>query len=280
MRFWRIFVCTWAVSGAISAAEVVVEQSSAESIERAILVPKAQFQESELVRLSREYLARHTERKAVKLFMATDEGAVKWAFQSAGERHYIHFVLRYFEPGWRSWGMAEAIRLGPNAVLRIRYPDGKLGRLVLQGTDPLRPVGGAGRFEVLYVSFAPPEEPKMPPIPAVFFVMTEEPLSPAVCERIAGELKASTGLVRADVATRNDHWFITSPKMPVRYEFWPTAQILGPVEFVERPTGYSGWNSDGSLGRAFVMYPTRPPKYCPVSLAGPDEARTPERPRE
>ena len=267
MRFTLRFICWLLMFGAISAGEVLEERIGPDSIERFVFVQKSDFRKSELVRVAREFLSQHSEPELAKLYVATTREAAGQPLIMGGHRDYISFMLQYYEPGWAAWGMAEAIRIGTNAVLRIRYPDGRLDRVALQGTDPLRRDG----YEVLYVRFPPTlkEEVPGPPVPAVFFVTTEQQLSKELCENIAEDLQGSAGLARGDVRIRNDHWFVTSPEMPVRYEFWARTKPLEPIEFIERPDWFAGWKSDGSVKSPLVFYPTRPPKYCPVPLAGP-----------
>jgi hypothetical protein len=97
--------------------------------------------------------------------------------------------------------------------------------------------------------------------PAVFFVRAPRAVTTANCSAVAAELQRTTGLSSGDVRLRNDRWFITSPEMPVRYPFWDWAPPPGPVEFIEQPTAFCGWGPDRAK-RAFIMYPTRRPKYC------------------
>ncbi len=255
----RAILCCVFLCSPLSAQRLLFEQASSGALQCGIVVPDGRFDERELLRLARENLQRETRQKVISVFMATTDEAVSEALTlySGGEREYLTFAVRYLTPGWASWGMAEAIRIGSDAVLRIRYPDGRLGRLVLQGRDPL--VFGDGS-EVIHIH-VPPVRTGPPQVPPVFFVRTSQPLSESTCNRIVADLRRRSGLAEADVRIRNDHWFITDPQMPVRYAFWERQQIPGPVDFIEGRTALCGWDDGGRLKPPQIIYPTRKPKY-------------------
>jgi hypothetical protein len=256
----RAILCSVLSCLSLGAQGLILEQASTEFFQGAVVIPEQRFRQPELVGLARQHMARHAQQQIVKLFMATTREAAAEALtvSGAGERQYLTFALRYLKPGWASWGTAEAIRIGQNSVLRIHYPDGSIRRVVLAGTDPLvlGPVS-----EVLHV-YLPPRPDGPPQTPPVLFVRTAEPLSESTCGRIIAELRSRTGLPEADVRLRNDRWFITSPKMPVRYAFWEYQQIPGPVEFIEGRTALCGWDTSGRTKTPQIIYPTRKPKYC------------------
>lgn len=252
-------LCSVLLCMSLCAQGLIFEQASSEFFQAAVVVPDQRFREAELLVLARKYIDRHPQQQIVKLFIATTREAAAEALRvsGSGERQYLTFALRYLKPGWASWGMAEAIRIGQNSVLRIRYPNETIRRLVLAGNDPLL-LGPAS--EVIHV-YLPPRPDGPPQTPPVLFVRTTEPLSETTCKRIVAELRSRTGLIEADVRLRNDRWFITSPKMPVRYAFWERQQIPGPVEFIEGPTALCGWDSSGRIETAQIIYPTRKPNY-------------------
>jgi hypothetical protein len=255
----RVMLCSVLACLSLCAQGLILEQASTEFYQGAVVIPEPRFRQAALVGLARQHLARHPQQQIVKLFIATTREAAAEALtvSGAGERQYLTFALRYSKPGWASWGTAEAIRIGQNSVLRIRYPDESIVRVVLAGTDPLLLERAS---EVIHV-YLPPRPDGPPQTPPVLFVRTAEPLSETTCKRIVAELRFRTGLLDADVRVRNDRWFITSPKMPVRYAFWEYEQIPGPVEFIEGRTALCGWDSSG-LKTPQIIYPTRKPNYC------------------
>lgn len=256
----RTILCLLLFSISLAAQSVIFGQASSGSFQGGVVVPEERFTEGELLRLARKVLQGQTQQKLVRVFLATTDEAVSEALtmSAQGERTYITFAVQYFRPGWASWGMAEAIRIGPDAILRVRYPDERRTRIILRGGDALLLSDGS---EVIHV-YVPPSATPPPQPPPVFFIRTSHSLSEATCNRIVAELRARSGLLEADVRVRNDRWFITDPEMPVRYAFGERRQIPGPVEFIEGRTALSGWASGGRVKPPQVIYPTRKPKYC------------------
>lgn len=248
------------------AQAVLTEERTAESFQRAVLLPQSVFHKERILDLSREFLAEQKDTLLARLFMVTDERATAGIFGiRQQERSYLDFALEYLSNDWYWWGMAEVMRIGKDAVLRVRYPDRSLERTVLQGGDPLRLRLKGGEAEVLYVAvpMGIPEDRHWDR--ADFYVLTSGKLSKDHCEEIALELKRRTQVVAGFVAIRNDPWFTESPFMPVRYQFWEDWRFPDPVTFIETPTAYSGWDERQALIPYSLMYHAR----CPRNCAGP-----------
>ena len=159
--------------------------------------------------------------------------------------------------------MAELLRVGSDAVLRIRYPDKKLGRIVLQGRDPLKWSMQGINLEILYVDF-PSDGPPPPGSFLMLTVKTSTEPTEEICKSVTTALQGRFKVSEAGVSIRSDPWFIDPGGMPHKYRFWESVRFPGPVEFIETPTWLCGWGRPDE--RCLELYPTRAPKYCPDAV--------------
>jgi hypothetical protein len=262
MKMCQIGLTLLVIVGIAAAQTDVLLEQSEFWTQKAILMRPTEFREAELVKLSKRFLAEHSREVLAKLlFVVEKEDA--WSLKGGGhERSYISWALDYFRTDWRTRDMAEVVRIGNDAVLRVRYGDRQLSRVVLTGKDPLQMT----RAEILYIRLPHSPLNTRHPIAPRFHVRTSGEFTEALCASIVEELRAKVGLESGMVSVRHDPWFITSETMPVQYSFWPAERAPGPVEFIETPTGLSGWEAGTPEIQCSLVYPTRPPKYCADAL--------------
>jgi len=262
MQLHQFTTCCLVAIVPLIGQEVLLEQATANYYQKAILVPEKAFVEPELMSLAREFLKQRPRPLLARLLMVTAEEGALVLGAPASHRGYTSWVLSYFGGEWRSWGMAEVLRIRKNAVLRIRYPDGRLARRVLQGRDPLRMFRSPASAEIVFVALWPLVGGGTTSRPPEFFVVTSMPLNQETCHRVVTAVRKATGLPRGEVAIGNDPWFIAHPAMPARYQFWDEWLPPDAVEFIESQTALTGWEPGKRDQQCIIMYPTRPPKYC------------------
>jgi len=268
MRLDGLIVLCLLMSLSLMAQEVLTEKKIPAYYEKVVLVPEERFVEDNLTLLGQGFLEQHADARLARLLIVTDKKAGSVLRMTTNHRNYASWVMSYFGRNWRSWGMAEVFRIQGNAVMRIRYPDGKVVRKVLRGQDPLRLRLAPDRVEIIYVAVWEGDDSGRVGRPPKFFVVTSRELSRDVCKSIVGLIRERTGLMRGEVAIGNDPWFITDSEMPARYQLWDEWLPPDAVEFIESPTALSGWGPGGEIEPCSITYPTRPPKYCESVMYG------------
>ena len=243
----------------LNAQQTLSQKSSRESFGKAVLLEAKDFNEVALVAVARTFLGEHTEKQLAKLLIVTNKDRGWMVKYGAPARPYLSYYLEQRAPEWQSEGMAELLRVGSDAVLRIRYPDKKLGRIVLQGRDPLKWSMRGIDVEILYVDF-PSDGPPPPGSFLMVFVRTSVEPTSEICRSVTTAIQQRFSTPRGAVCIRSDPWFIGSGGVPVEYRFWESRKFPGPVEFIETPRWLSGWG--GPDERCLELYPTRAPKYC------------------
>jgi len=267
MREQGIILLCMVIAMPMAAQQTLSEAETESSYQKVVLLTHEDFTKETLVQLAEDFVRKRRQTVLAKLVMVTDKRAA-WALRVMPERSYLQWAGLYFDPRWRRWGMAEILRIGRDAVLRIRYSNGSVDRLVVKGRDPTDLVISGEHTEILYVHFPEPDGNGDYGRQIFFYVRTPMELSRVTCHAVVEALQQKTGLRQAAVLIRNDPWFITNPGMPVQYRFWEEWPVPGPVEFIESRTALSGWGPGGEIEPCSITYPTRPPKYSESVMYG------------
>ena len=208
---------------------VFSEKRGAGYFERALIVPPDTFSAESLERLSTDFLTNRTaDFKLYRLILGVSPQVV--AEHTGGGKGFLHVAC---EGGVRMYNervatkrvgpIAEITSLGGSAVLRWRGVDGRIGKKVLHGEDPMRMQVGGSEVELLHVVGVeakprfrdPPEELYR----IHYFARTRDQPSLELARAAAHELSTRVGLRMISVELAEDHWFLDYSLFPIVYRY-------------------------------------------------------------
>jgi len=190
-------------------------------IEQAVAIPGYEFNESYVLRLSRQFLATHASIPVIRYLVVTNQ-------QDALEKLRGPGISDIDFPSWRQMYLsesrtppetAELIKIRGNAAVRIRFINGSIVQRVLLGGDPFVLVHKGKPFRV--VGLAPVFVPDNVSETVEFFIQTPTALARSEAEIFAASFRSHYALPQAVLTMGNCTWFSSRSNYPIYNRFLP-----------------------------------------------------------
>jgi hypothetical protein len=165
------------------------------------VVGESEFTFQRLAKRARAKLLEAASEPLVRYTMFASEPSPLFLTQSPVES-FAGWLASWKSAAKVRWRVAEAVAIGPDAVLRIRMGR-SMSRIVLRGRDPLFVAAGGRRCEILHVASRAPGS-------AAVYLRGPGPLP---CEAVYRSLRQSIPL-KLSVRMRTDPWFLNDPDFP------------------------------------------------------------------
>ena len=192
---------------------------------RSVLIPASLFTPFYAEQVSRDFLKSNRGTfHLLRLWIFTDEMDARrtGAGKGATDVNYAGWRQLYEMYGTHPEPMAEMIATRKGAVMRWRDREGKLGRQVLAGADPLFLRTPGGKFEILHIavwsrSIFYGRSPKERVWVAVYLRTAD--LTGNSVRRCMQALGPELGLTEFFATFRRDTWFLMASNFPIAYRF-------------------------------------------------------------
>lgn len=190
-----------------------------------VLVPASEFRKEVLLSLATQFLHRYAQLRLLDIGIYTDRASVH-DFAGAGVDDYTYGNwLQEFEAstkGTLPCG-AEILKSGATAALRIRYTDGRIEEVTINGGNVFHPVIDGVRLDLLHVLCVRQGIGANARLTPLLYFSVSKDISPQDGGAIARSILRSTGITRMTVSLRPDIWFMFDP-------FYPWVNPFAPVD--------------------------------------------------
>lgn len=212
----------WVIEIALSAcslfpqtgAKVVRHQEADGLVSYTIVIPPGKFTHDFLVHMANEYLTRFHQVNILNVGILSDS-AMGWAFAGTvtdvtfDEWRHEYEKIRQI----KSLNAAELLKFGGAATLRIRYADGHIEEIPIQGKNVFHPTADGINLDLLYVAFALQGFPTKQLFPILYF-RTSRDITRQEADELAKSIFVTSGAIRMEIVMRTDGWFIFSGFYP------------------------------------------------------------------
>jgi hypothetical protein len=199
----------------LDAQSLFLARTAPSVIERAVILPAGEFSRARVEQLAQPFLDEHAGVKVLKFLVFTDEadaGDTLWGQYSEMTIAHVRAIITKKKRG----AMAEVLRLGDGTVLRSRTPTGRIERVVLRGSDPLRMELLGDAFEIRYVAFDGPTEngqaktsfTDSEAVVTFLVAASGAALAPEPARRLTEVLQSFLPSVKIGIRLREDDWFV------------------------------------------------------------------------
>jgi hypothetical protein len=199
----------------------IYEKSMPGALDRCVVVNDADFGLGPLRSLSESFLARHPGLAVSRLLMGTrreDIGLVR-SGKGVSDTDFGEWMRAFDERRQKHFPVAELIQIGPSAVLRVRWPDGRQERIVLRGNDILEQRVGDLNIQLkwMYFSYAP----LLKKTSLYVFLQAERLISEGEARAVAAHFRERVKVSPVSFKVRSDPWFIDDDFYPFVNPFYP-----------------------------------------------------------
>lgn len=221
-----LFACL-TTRGITAADRLVLDRSGGGVAERVLVVRSSEFKLSQLEARCRKYVLNTMPSNRFVRITIDVEGRENCRAEGRGGAEitlaqWFDLYLRYFQ---RKCPRVEAIAIDGSAVMRYQDLDGKGGRVLLVGHDPLFMKVDGSDLEILHARASPVPKvylrQRWEPYSLEFYLRTSAPLSADLGTKAAIQLRQAVRLSYLSVDIRNDKWFPLSWSFPMAYPFEP-----------------------------------------------------------
>jgi hypothetical protein len=190
---------------------VLFERNVNHAAERAVCEHSNDFSETEVVKLSKEFERLHKNNRFLHLMIFLDPCVPgDWQF---GKGQY-HVTFEQWTEGFANEAktprpIAEMVRIGQDATLRIHRANGKVTQIVLQGKDVFHQQNGNEHFNLLYLTLQSKSQTV-----SFYLRSSSETLGKESAQDMVRKLANGQRLPRLSVTFRRDGWFASDPAYP------------------------------------------------------------------
>jgi|GEM_PF-2816187 len=219
--------------------DVVFQVRAASAFQEAVLLPAPAFSPSHIIDLSKSFLRAHLRETILRYVIFTSRSDVGSYLGGRGTTDWDF-------PKWREAYMAESgsppaiaemIRLGDRASVRIREQDGKITEHVLQSASPFRVDIVGRKAQILSVTFQKAghvsrHEPLGRPDYVVSFALQmSEPWDAETAAYVSRVLRRDLRFPWLRIAMEDGWWFSWDQEYPVYNRFLPRKEPPSYSEF-------------------------------------------------
>ena len=188
-----------------------------------LLISSSEFRKQALLGLAVQFLRRNTQLGMLHVGIYTDRAS--WhEFAAADMDDYTYGNwLQEFEAsrkGTLPCG-AEILKSGAAASLRIRYADGRIEEVAINGGNVFHPVINGVRLDLLHVLCVRQGIGVKAHLTPLLYFSVSKDISPQEGGVIARAILRSSGITRMTVSLRPDIWFMFDPYYPWVNPFAP-----------------------------------------------------------
>jgi hypothetical protein len=267
MKVRILTLFAWPV--AVFSQSVFMDQDAAGIVNRAIIIPRQQFNRTHVEALCRSFLKEHEGNyKLLRLLIGTDEfDLARSLYHSINRPLTAKSALEDLKKfGLPKQPIARLFARGGRALVSYIGPDGKFDEWLLLGaSDPTSIKLGDVTCRLLHLHFSGPEyamrkdfvpkgPPKDPYVVDLYFQCGPR-VSATNAATLTRMFAKELGRENVTVHTRSDTWFVEDPQFPDVYRF--QRQIVVPMlyEALGRPSvscSVGGPRGLGCAGTSFV----------------------------
>lgn len=121
-------------------------------VEQTWILPALSFTAPDVLARAAQVLRNTEHLHFVRAVFVPNAGTLSLLAKSGTDGTYESWLAQYADVSDTSPEIAELIRIGSDAIFRMRSSDGTLVRKVLRGTDPLTVINRGRRFDILHIA--------------------------------------------------------------------------------------------------------------------------------
>ena len=251
-RSIRVLLCILvAAAGASNSqgpSEVLNQMASDESLSVDVyrLITDSMCAEGPLITLSTTFLRKHSTTKIARLFLFTNKNeALRTQFGKGGADYgYTGWLTKFHSAMTDTGCLAEVLRIGRCAVLRVRDFQGNLMTRHLGPCSPFAIVSTDSHIEILYLTLDRLKYSKS--VTPHFYVRSDSPVTQELGRVLAARTMQQFALSRLKLSLRSDEWFVFEERFPL---FYPFTAIRSPPsrEYLNNHPTVTCFTGDGTV---------------------------------
>jgi hypothetical protein len=241
---WFMIYGVCVSSSSSGAKPEVVDQQSADGFAYyTLVVPSSRFTKDYLTELCHQYLEQHATAKLLHVGIFADPGAARDSL-GKGMSHFTYdewkqqFESRSHD---RTLIVAELLKYGGAATLRVRFADGRVEETPLTADDVFHSSINGVALNLLWVAYSREGFGNSEQLIPILYFTIPKPASAEEASVLAVSIWRTSGIPRIETRIRQDQWFVFDAHYPWKNPFTSIevapheAEAAQSVEFLCKP---------------------------------------------